>query len=283
MNITRYQLVLCVLVGGLILACGDRDELPSDAMSFSEASVRGDGAQIGSSGLLDWEWGLVSWREPDFKQDYSVHLPAELAVRDREYDQLSGEWSERYYSGFSSFGMRHAAASGRDMFCVEGVARSGDAVIEVWYLMSVGGTGGGQSKSFVRSEIYRGSLSGGQIVSLDFDAESRFVVALVHGPGELCYVSVFPVDGGAPVVLANSGSYPELCVMANVQKFDHQVLGRIWVLTPSPGGAEWTNVIFVDSNNDGVFDGPPLVATQEELEVNGLSSVELWDPLHGPE
>jgi len=56
-----------------------------------------------------------------------------------------------------------------------------------------------------------------------------------------------------------------------IQRYDHLSLGRIWVLmNEDPGQSPARVIVFVDSDNDGVFDPDPILGDGIDLYLDGV-------------
>ncbi len=263
------------------------DDRPAD--SPEKADVAGP-RNVGSVELID-DGPIPVWAQPDFIQGYNLYYYArKLEVVDQRPDPTTGVWQQATYVGFASFKVSDAATARDDRFALAGWAGANDDefVIERWKLatarvqaLPVGGTAPlFPVKNFVRTEIYRGPL-GTTLRGFEFDAELRYMLAVLEDASGLVSLYQFPNQANAtPVVVADSNTYPELASVRHIQKFDHPVVGRqveaYWEL-PST-----FSLMFIDTDNDGLFDGAPIIGEWSYLESIGLKGYETRDLLQGP-
>ncbi len=232
------------------------------------------------------------WAQPDFIQGYHLYYNArKLEVVDQRPDPVTGVWQQASYVGFASFKISHAATARDGRFALAGWAGASDDefVIERWNLGSprpprfMFGTGTSVPfpvKNLVRTEIYRGPL-GVTLRGFEFDAEERYMLAVLEDGAGLVSLYQFPNRANVtPVVVADSSTYPELASVRHIQKFDHPDGGRQLEAYWEPPST--FSLIFVDADNDGVFDGAPVMGEWSHLESIGLKGHEMRDVLQGP-
>ncbi len=128
-------------------------------------------------------------------------------------------------------------------------------------------------------EIYRGPLAP-EVIDLGFDPEQRFLMALLRDGTD---VFLFRFDNAAsttPTLVVDSLSVPEAGAMQTIQRWNHEVLGRVRLLSDGP--AYSTRIALVDSDNDGSFDGAPIIGDRTIFVTSGIDRCDLWDDLLGP-
>jgi len=81
-----------------------------------------------------------------------------------------------------------------------------------------------------------------------------------------------------PLLLYDSSTIPELNDVQYAQKADHALLGRVFKF--GTAFASHRRIMLVDANNDGSFDGPPLVGDDEYFASQGLDRYEDWFSLN---
>jgi len=249
-----------------------------------------------SNSLASWAWGSLSWLiYPTYSQRFSVQNFREVVVREESTDSITGAKAAIEHLGSSSFNIRATASARRDVFAFGGYARNNDFVLEVWELKppessaSVLGAGGLAQpdssvnlipKRFYKTEIFRGPLAD-FVLGMDMDSEGRFIIALM-GAGNDRFLYRFDTGGlQPPQLLFDVSTLPELASMVRIQKFQHAVLGRTWSLTDDdlPYSVQ---ILLTDSDNDGVFDGSPIVGDQALFQAAGIDAYEHWDSLDEP-
>ncbi|MEW5749018.1 MAG: hypothetical protein AB1793_09595 [Candidatus Thermoplasmatota archaeon] len=233
--------------------------------------------------------GLTAWREPGFEQRYTAENFNSVLVTDSAQD-AGGEWQSVTHQSSANFSVLHVASGGRDRYAVLGLTREKEPVVELWNLVSdsgtvvlLGGSGGSippqlVPKRFRKTRIFEGVPDQGA-VALEYDPAGRYVVCAIRDPqGEVSLVQINAQDLAAPpVVLYDSTAIPELNDLQYAQKGDHVVLGRVFVF--GTAFASHRRIMLVDSDNDGVFDGAPLIGDDDFFESLGLDVFEDWTSL----
>jgi len=240
--------------------------------------------QYGYSGEIGEISALSSWREPGFIQCYVIRNGVDVLIGDLTDDPITQQTIQVMYEESTTFNITCTATNGRDEFFFAGLSPGGEVVIERWRLRtkagtrSFGGNGGPGPKVIKRTEIYRGPLSSPP-VALEVDPEKRFLL-LLAGVGSACTLYRMSYDGASVSVLKDSTSLPELPLMDTLNRFNHDSLGRIWELRGA-GGASGTSIaILVDSDNDGVFEDPPVVGDYHSLSASGLYDLTQWQDIN---
>lgn len=217
---------------------------------------------------------LLAWWEETRLQEYEATDFKDLLVIDRVRRSAEDEW--RLFAQHrteASFTFIHLEACRRDLYTLGGFDSDGRFVLERWELFETGPPG---QKRFEKTRLVTASL-GDRFHGLEFDPEGRFVFVLL-GTTEAVSLYRFdarvPLDfaGGArPTVLVDSTSVPELLTMADPQAGTHLATGkRVLCFTPIDLWSDPAHLMFLDVDNDGTFDGPPLVG-DAALEEAGLS------------
>ncbi len=89
---------------------------------------------------------------------------------------------------------------------------------------------------------------------------------------------VFQLDfndpNAAPTPLASSHQIPVLSDIEHLEKFEHAVLGRVYVCETAT--LDRTRIIFEDADDDGVSDGAPIVGDDALIDGLGLGRYEDW-------
>lgn len=254
--------------------------------STTSAPLGGGPSALGSyddSGVVTW---IDGW---DFIQRYFCVDFSDLSVRDDQFDPETGELKTRTHSSSASFDILYVASARLDLFCVAGFAPNGDFVLERWKLKPKVAYPGGPPatdlngmviKAFKKTEIFRGPLAS-ELIDVDFDPEARFMIALVRDPGGDYVLYRFDnAPSTTPVWLYDSVVLPELAAMTFLNRFDHYQLGRVWSMDDDFDYQ--LRILLIDSDNDGVFEDPPLIGDPTFYEANGLDTPEDWDDLRSP-
>lgn len=238
------------------------------------------------------EWspgGVPTWITSTFKQVYTIRDFRDVEVLDRQLNPQTGEWASFTFYGSASFDIVRAASAHQDLFCFAGFAVDGDFVVETWRAVPLTQTVDGATvpvttseglavKRFRKQEIYRGRLVDG-LVELEFDFEGRFIMALAEDDGVRWLYRFENEPNTQPQVFSGTPVLPELAEMSFMQKFQHTDLGRVWLLWDEP--AYDVQIAFLDDDNDGVFDGTPMVGDRQYYESAGFQDPDVWNDLLG--
>lgn len=268
-------------------ACGERasEEAPigdAEAVSYGREMIEEGAPQRSESSVGEY---LVAWQQPGFVQRYGGVNFNSLRVID-EVERASGEWESLVHQGSATFFVWRTKAAGLDEYALIGSARDGDVVIELWTLVGEDGnvvhhgelgatipSSELEPKRFSKRRIVEG-FTGYSAVDVDVDPDLRFVVFLVTAPDGA--VEFYQLDledpAGAPLMLAESGSIPELGSALRVQRFDHVTLGRVYRVETSRDLDKV--ILFVDLDNNGQFDGGPLVESYYDRPYSEWSTVD---------
>lgn len=262
--------------------------------SFNAAdSVKRVQAQAGSprkQALGNWVEGVPSWSTPTFSQRYVVRGLRDVDIMERQYDTQAGQWSEVTHHGDAGFDIFCAASARQDLFCFAGFAGNGDLVLEQWTAEPVVRAAGGETipvlttegmvvKGLRKVEIYRGPVAE-ELIALEFDAEGRFMLSLVRSGTVFALLRFDNEPSATPVVVSDSLTIPELAVVKRMRKLHHQTYGRVWELQDEVMFS--IKVAFLDQDNDGVFDGSPLIGNRAFFAAAGFEDYDSWLSLLGP-
>jgi hypothetical protein len=293
---TRPLLVMALL---LCCACGAPPEdvgpegaSPPQAQNVGEADVAAVALEKGPSAAAMQGMGYIAgdeplaWKQPGFIQRYTAVNFNSVIVTD--FAQLaSGEWESLSHQSSASFVLMTLASGSLDDFVLLGFTRDDYIVVERWTLVegsgsvvTFGGGGTGPSellrpKVFQKERLFKGA-AGQRPVDVEMDPDGRYVVFGTTTSDD--FVTIFQLDctdpNAVPLVLADSSTIPELSDARDIQKFEHVILGRVFVV--STIFSDWQRIVFVDANNDGIFDGSPLVGDDAFFEAQGLDQYEYW-------
>ena len=243
-------------------------------------AARDDADAAGAeAGLGFMEEGMPIWSNGNFRQTLFATNFRDIRVLDEM--KSGGTWSSLSFTRTANFDVLRVASATRDVFALAGFDEDGDFVLQRWKLQSNIAVEPPVlvPKHFVVVEIFRGPLAP-EIRALEFDAETRFILALLRDPPISTLYRFENVPGATPTVHSDSTAVPALAVMNYMKKFDHSEVGRLWRLDDNP--VYNFRVFLVDFENDGVFDGPPFPITRLAWESTGLDAYDFWDPLMGP-
>ncbi len=264
----------------------------SDGVGHDHGGVAAASGASERDGHGYMEPGMPVWRSATLRQTLFAEEFRDIDIRE-EIPDGQGGWLSKTYSKTASFDVMRLACAKKDVFAFAGFdPTTGDLVIQRWKLKALKfqlapiPIGGGPippvfiNKAFRIAEIYRGPLAP-EIRAFEFDAEARFVLALLDdGMGTATLYSFDNVVNATPVVLSDSNAVPELAEMNHMKKFDHSQVGRLWRLDDHPIYEK--RVFLVDFDNDGFFDGPPTALDRLTWEASGLDDYSYWNSLMGP-
>lgn len=231
----------------------------------------------------------LGWRAPGFRQRYTAINFNSVVVTDFA-EGTGGAWFSVAHQSSATFYVMRVACGGLDRYAVLGLTRDERPVVELWRLVPsdesavvVSGNGAGVPASLVpkvfeKRRIYTGSPGSGAL-ALEYDPADRFVLAAIEDAQGVARILQLDTDNSpaTPVVLADSISMPVLARMSFAQKGDHAVLGRVFEFTTDL--SDYVRLLFVDANNDGVFDGAPLVGDAAYWSSSGFDRYEDWTAL----
>lgn len=200
----------------------------------------------------------------------------------------------------TSYDVVEAKGRGTELAVVLGRARNGDSIVERWTLTQPTGAwtatrdpappvvgvpvvsasldiaiqGGGSflppsqrtaPAPATRIEAYRGPSLGDDL-ELEVDPDGRFALILSRDQVKLWRVML--EEDGEAVAVHDVATMPELQYMRRMEIFRHVTYGR-QLRAKLHGHATFSDVVFFDSNNDGVFEGH-LFFTLQEFAQFGL-------------
>ena len=244
-----------------------------------------------------YEEGLPVWHEQDFRQTLLMSLPGsdqpgEVELLQEAREPGSESWHESSVRADMNFRAWWGESAGRDRLALAGYTPDGELVIERWIVERpgaqvpdvgesppIGASCAAPPLGFRIVELYRGRPEP-RLIDFDYDFEGRFVLALMRDD-EASYLYRFEARPGAePRVLMDSRDLPELAAATSLGALRHAELGRVWIL--DDGFPYQTRILLVDANNDGEFDGDPLIGDEAFFEAAGLARWTDWDALLGP-
>lgn len=244
-----------------------------------------------------YELGIPVWHERDFRQTLHMSLPGSDQPGEIELvDEIRVPGSEEYRESSVRADMNFRAywdgRAGRDRLVLGGYPTEGELVIERWIVerpgaqvpdvgepQPVAGPGLEPGLGFRIDELFRGGLEP-RLVSLSYDFEGRFVLALMRNEART-YLYRFDVRSGVgPRVLLDSNDLPQLAGANSLGAHRHRELGRILVLDDE--FPYRTRIVLVDTDNDGEFDGDPIIGDAAFYEATELLAWGRVDSLIGP-
>ena len=227
-----------------------------------------------------WEPGSVVWRDSTHQQDLHMTDFEFVDIVDRYYDPPTGTWIEGVTHGSTSYSILRFGSAGADWFCFAGLAGNGDFVLERWKLKPKGGMVPPPPypllKIIKKIEVYRGQLAD-KVAGVGFDPERRFIIALLRDSAGTYLYRFDHQPSATPVLLYDESTLPELASMTTLDRYDHAVVGRVWTMQDN-----WiysVQVVLIDSDNDGEFEGPPLIGNRTFFQAAGLNDPTQWDNL----
>lgn len=251
--------ILGVLASALIASCArTRDGAPVKAQEAGKIDM----GNPRESPLLTRDFGysggdadeaqdVYVWMDSDDAQCFSLHNWREIKIVDSWLDE-AGSWSSSTTHHTLAFDVSAFGWRKKDVFVFAGTADNGDQAIERWEMRSARQPGS-ETKVPVRAEIYRGQGIGSP-VAIHMDPEGRFIL-LLAGSGPSTQVVTFANQANAtPTVLYSQGTGMPLDQMLFIRRYQHNSLGRVWVLTGMGGGLDMPAILLVDAANDGTFD-----------------------------
>jgi hypothetical protein len=238
-------------------------------------------------------FGIPSWADPGFRQVYGQSGSREFRVHDSGADPTSDTWQTLVHRERTSFDIHSVGSATKDVFCLAGFASNADFVLERWELVPATGPDssapetsawprahGLVHKAFQRTVLHRGPLAK-EVVSVEADPEDRFVIAELRADdGTVALYRFACIEAATPELLWDSTMLPELEQAESLQRFQHALFGRVWFLS-NRTNHQW-EIALVDADNDGSFDGPPLVGDPAFFDRIGFGVWDEWDPLLGP-
>jgi len=248
-------------------------------------------AQHSAEALIDPTEDLIGWKSDSLVQKFTGINFNSLRVTDN-YLLPDGTTQFVEYLGSARFDVMYVACGGLDHYVLYGPNRAGELVAELWtlepttgYAVVQGGTAQGAVPRIVPKEFHRELILrdfvGSEVRGIELDPQGRFAICALRRPDGSGAVYQILIGTGLqpPNLLYDSSSIPELAKVSSIEKGDHALLGRVYQLsTPLDDDA---HILLVDANNDGVFDGSPIVGSYDYLDTLQLFNIEDWDPLTG--
>lgn len=228
----------------------------------------------------------IAWREPGLEQRYTAVDFNSVLVTDSA-KSANGAWASVTHQSSADFAVMQITYGGLDRYALFGLSRENKLVVELWKLVPADGTiiaqgpvGGDAStqlapKSFEKTRIFEGAQDH-EPVAIEYDPADRYVVCAMRDPQGEVSLSQLDAQNPAtpPVPLHDSTAIPELNEVQYAQKFDHAQLGRVFVFGTAFASHE--RIVLVDTDDNGVFDGAPLVGDDDFFASQGLDHFEDW-------
>lgn len=264
----------------------DTPRIDANLAAATQPIARGGSASAGQV-----ELGIPSWTGFSERQSYTVLGGKHVVVTNHTLNGMTSTWSGPHvYRGTTSATFVDSASAGMNRFCFGGFADNGMLIIEGWVLGSPpGGGGGGGSGSgggplqqaqptliFDKTRIYTGTAGSSGLYAMDYDREGRFVLVLVDSGAGKELIRFDAVQDATPQLIDDVSTLPDLAHVNRIYRVNHQVLGRTWILT-SAIESYAHGIIYVDADNDGSFDGAPILGSYSDLEAAGLEGPSMWD------
>ena len=289
----RYSVLLALFVTG---GCSSTAKIASgESVGYQPVAVESRWVPEGDSSYVDgssFSWGLTSYREGDREQKFTISVEGKPEPRGwievvDEYQRASRKTLVRTaHKAELAFRPWTVASAGMDRFAVAGKDAAGRFVIESWTLadapsvpledapVEAADRGVAVARQFRRMRIYDGML-GDSISSLVLDSRARSVMVLTQEGEVRRFVRLENAPGAQPQVILDSLGCPELShVGEGGDVFFQEGVGTCYELSPGLQGLMdgAASVLFIDRDDDGTFDGPPLIGTTAELEKMGIGA-----------
>ena len=288
---------LGVIAYALLLLNSSCYDQPTDAAVQLDSSLKGARQESSTSvrrvlSHADSEWPLA-WSEGPFRQWYTAKNFNSLTVRETELNDDGDASGTVEYTSSARFTVMRIATGSRDSFTLYGFAQDNELVVEQWEVIPKGqnivvsgsGVQSGQdelfAKQFDKKRIFKG-LAHHLPLAVDADPLGRFVVIVDRSPlGVVSIRQIWATDGVPPTTLTASDAIPEVLEITSVNKYDHSDLGRVYFCT-SDNFIDGHAIMLVDLEDDGNFDGSPIVASYEEFSQRGLIGYDVMRFLNRP-
>lgn len=248
--------------------------LPVRAPLQEEGESLFEALEVSPTGYLDAT--VVGWRTPDLVQTYLIQRSedtstTDVVVVDNEKDVGTGNWAVTAHMANCTFNANAMDSAGRDFFVLAGVDEAtGETVVERWKLVQkVGVPGAPPKKVFARTQVFRGSLPI-PTIEVGVDPDRRFVLLLQGESTDRSLYQVSIATNATPVLLYSVTAQPVLGQAWMMNPLQHADLGRIWLVSGMTDTDRGQTLILVDAANDGQFDSPPIIGSQESLESAGI-------------
>lgn len=266
--------VLLLVIGLVFLDIREPDAWPITKDDSHPVDSQG-GVPLGlagSSGYSDPGLGMPAWVEEDYRQVYTVIDYRDVEVVDFTRDPQSGVWSQDLYAESTALDIASVCSNGADRYFFAEDAGLGETRIIRWELKKrkvsqVSPPPGQLPKVWKKQELYQGVIPT-PVVSIAADPEERFLMILA-GPSSSR--ALFMLSLANPVLQApilSAQQQPVLQTAETLSRFGHQYLGRLWLLSCRPD-VSMSCILFTDQDNDGIFDGSPIVGDYHALRVSG--------------
>ncbi len=241
-----------------------------------------------AAGSESWSPGCLLWLEDDFAQELHARDFRHVRIVDSVRDPETDEWVEvERASATASYRAWKFASGHLDLLGLAGFAPNGDIVIDRWELVGTGAQPEPETahlparlrevKKLVQTTLYRGPLGEG-LYELGFDLRARYLLALVAREDGVTLYRFDNVAPSVPQIVLDSEELPELGRMRTLERLRHEKLGYVWRLQDDPFHYT-TRILLVDGDDDGVFDGEPLVGDGAWFRARGLTNGDDWDSL----
>ena len=247
-------------------------------------------ALVDSQGSDEWP---LNRRIGDYSQRFSIVNGSAIAVVDEVKGDLGTE--SIAFQCSANYSVRDLDGYATDKFVATGSTSGGQAKVVQYVLVESSGSAvvsGSQgvpsntltAKVFRRVSLYEGELQGAP-VSIVGDPDERYALLLTVDENAIRYLYRLSLSspGDDPELVWDSVGIPALRQMSTLSVQQHTTLGRVVIADPDfdpvTGPATAARAFYVDSNNDGVFDGAPYTVWHSMLEQQDLLDPAEWSHL----
>lgn len=284
-----------------ILACAGHPEGPDQAPG---PSVRPDPSQRvptasrwvpeddhACGGDSHYSWGLTSMLGDDREQHFTISVKGTpeprgwLEVLDLYLDGKGREGIRTAHKVELDLRPWDVTSAGLDRFAVTGMDGAGGIVVETWTLedapaLSLKGApleaderGPAVARQFRKFRIYEGEPAD-SVGPLVFDSRARSLLFLTFQGQQAELVRLKNAPGAMPERILDSDECPALLRLEAGNVFYQDGVGTCYEFVPGLQGqiTDAPGLLFIDKEDDGAFDGPPLVATSAALAARGIGA-----------
>lgn len=276
----------------LEIGTGLNESLPRLISQMPAVERAAMGASVGGGGHPALVLPTYRQRIVHGPLDAQQPMAHRLKVVTDELDPSTGDWFVSTVEHSASFKIDRVVTRISNELYLSGVARNGDLVIEQWIVTPQTGavlpvrpaaeTGIGvpfstpplttqiqgdgafipppqrQDRSVtVKTELYRGSELG-EIVSMAVDPDGRFLLVLTSGSHGLVQFDLHDSTPTGPAyqTICSPSTLPEIQQVKSIYPAAHENGIRMFIMAPRyMDGVIPKNVVLLDDDNDGVFDG----------------------------
>ena len=260
---------------------------PASPLSATRMKLQAQHYGGGGRMRIPWQSGLLK------RGHYVIDKNGPIAIVRAEREKASDDWVEQIQREKATFFVTDARSRCDAELYLCGFDDDGVSIIERWAFTHPKSTDASGAKvpldkrplpTIERSVVFKGSQLG-TIQALEVDPEGRFVLALTFEEPTLYTI---PLPTGAPRVLFDRKSLPEIVRMRAIHVLNHATEGRkywlssVWDPTTGPGIMP-VSMMLTDSKNDGSFGDAPKLSTEfpnlDEVTHTASGYAKVWLPI----